>query len=156
MGSQTVRHNWVTFTHFTLEVSPHMNLRQGVTMELQTPLFSLSLELLAWACVLALACASGWPNKWKSLLLLHGRQESLSLLFILLLLFLSWRTAFLYLCSQYYNSMSSVNRRIFRWSILPYSAVATGVEKVSFHSNPEERQYQRMFKLLHNCIHLTH
>ena len=28
-------------------------------------------------------------------------------------------------------------------------------EKVSFHSNPKERQCQRMFKLLHNCTHLT-
>ena len=27
------------------------------------------------------------------------------------------------------------------------SAVATGLEKVSFHSNPKERQCQRMFKL---------
>ena len=31
------------------------------------------------------------------------------------------------------------------------SAVATGLEKVSFHSNPKERQCQRMFKLPHNC-----
>ena len=30
---------------------------------------------------------------------------------------------------------------------LENSAVATGLEKVSFHSNPKERQYQRMFKL---------
>ena len=28
--------------------------------------------------------------------------------------------------------------------------------KVSFHSNPKERQCQRMLKLLHNCTHLTH
>ena len=35
------------------------------------------------------------------------------------------------------------------------SAVATGLEKVSFHSNPKERQYQRMLKLLNNCTHLT-
>ena len=35
------------------------------------------------------------------------------------------------------------------------SAVATGMEKVSFHSNPKDRKYQRMFKLLHNCTHLT-
>ena len=28
-------------------------------------------------------------------------------------------------------------------------------KKVSFHSNPKERQCQRMFKLLHNCTHLT-
>ena len=36
-----------------------------------------------------------------------------------------------------------------------HSAVATGLEKVSFHSNPKERQYQRMFRLLHDCTHLT-
>ena len=36
------------------------------------------------------------------------------------------------------------------------SAVATGLEKVSFHSNRKERQCQRMLKLPHNCIHLTH
>ena len=35
------------------------------------------------------------------------------------------------------------------------SAVATGLEKVSFHSNPKERQCQRMLKLQHNCTHLT-
>ena len=35
------------------------------------------------------------------------------------------------------------------------SAVATGLEKVSFHSNPKEGQCPRMFKLPHNCIHLT-
>ena len=31
----------------------------------------------------------------------------------------------------------------------------TGLEKVSFHSNPKERQCQRMLKLPHNCTHLT-
>ena len=35
------------------------------------------------------------------------------------------------------------------------SAVATGLEKVSFHANPKERQCQRMLKLVHNCNHLT-
>ena len=35
------------------------------------------------------------------------------------------------------------------------SAVATGLEEVSFHSNPKERQRQRMFKLPHNCTHLN-
>ena len=38
---------------------------------------------------------------------------------------------------------------------LENSAVATGVEKVSFHSNPKERQCQRMFILPHNYTHLT-
>ena len=37
---------------------------------------------------------------------------------------------------------------------LENSAVATGLEKVSFHSNPKERQCQ-MLKLPHNCTHLT-
>jgi len=36
------------------------------------------------------------------------------------------------------------------------SAVTTGLQKVSFHSDPKERQCQRMLKLLHNCTHLTH
>ena len=34
-------------------------------------------------------------------------------------------------------------------------AVAIGLEKGSFHSNPKERQCQRMLKLPHNCTHLT-
>ena len=38
---------------------------------------------------------------------------------------------------------------------LENSAVATGLEKVCFHSNPKERQCQRMLKLPHNCTHLT-
>ena len=35
------------------------------------------------------------------------------------------------------------------------SAVATGLEKVSFHSNPKEGQCQRMFQPQHNCTHFT-
>ena len=35
------------------------------------------------------------------------------------------------------------------------SAVATGLEKVSFHSSPKERQCQRMLKLPHNYTHFT-
>ena len=38
---------------------------------------------------------------------------------------------------------------------LENSAVATGLEKVSFHSNPKERQCQRMLELQHSCTHLT-
>ena len=45
-------------------------------------------------------------------------------------------------CTQYANNLEN-------------SAVATGLEKVSFHSNPKDRQCQRMFKLPHNCTHLT-
>ena len=33
---------------------------------------------------------------------------------------------------------------------LENSAVATGLEKVSFHSNPKEKQCQRMLKLAHS------
>ena len=34
--------------------------------------------------------------------------------------------------------------------------VATGLEKVSFYSNPKERQCQGMFKLPNNCTHLLY
>ena len=37
---------------------------------------------------------------------------------------------------------------------LENSTVATGLEKVSFRSNPKEGQCQRMLKLPHNCTHL--
>ena len=30
-----------------------------------------------------------------------------------------------------------------------------GLEKVTFHSNPKEGQYQRMYKLLYNCTYFT-
>ena len=36
------------------------------------------------------------------------------------------------------------------------SAVVTGLEKVSFHSSPKEKQCQRMFKLWHSFTHLPH
>ena len=38
---------------------------------------------------------------------------------------------------------------------LENSAVATGLEKVSFHSNTKVAQCQRMFKLPHNYTHFT-
>ena len=38
---------------------------------------------------------------------------------------------------------------------LENSAVATGLEKVSFHSNLNQRQCQRMLKQPHNCTHIT-
>ena len=38
---------------------------------------------------------------------------------------------------------------------LENSAVATGLEKVSYHSNSKEAQRQRMFKLPHNCTYFT-
>ena len=49
----------------------------------------------------------------------------------------------------------SVNAALNMSANLENSTVATGLEKVSFHSNPKERQCQRMLKLPHNCIHLT-
>ena len=43
-------------------------------------------------------------------------------------------------CTQYASKLGKLS-----------SGHRTG--KVSFHSNPKERQCQRMFKLLHNCTH---
>ena len=67
-----------------------------------------------------------------------------------------------HLILQYRTSKRTIWLRWGCWSAalsipanLKNSAVATGLEKVSFHSNPKERQCQRMFKLLHNCTHLS-
>ena len=35
-------------------------------------------------------------------------------------------------------------------------AEATEMEKVSFHSNPKERQFQRMVKLPYSCTHFKY
>ena len=35
------------------------------------------------------------------------------------------------------------------------SVMATGLENISFHFNPKEKECQRMLKLPHNCTHLT-
>ena len=44
---------------------------------------------------------------------------------------------------------------ISRSANLENSAVDTGLEMVSFHSNPKEGQCQGIFKLPHNCTHFT-
>ena len=36
------------------------------------------------------------------------------------------------------------------------NTVATGLEKVGFHSSPKERQCQRMLKLPHNFVLISH
>ena len=38
---------------------------------------------------------------------------------------------------------------------LENSAVAAGLEKVSFHSNPKKGNAKELLKLLHSCTHLT-
>ena len=50
---------------------------------------------------------------------------------------------------------AAVNAALNMPANLEDSAVAAGLEKVSFHPNSKERQCQRMFKLLHSCTHLT-
>ena len=41
------------------------------------------------------------------------------------------------------------------WANLESAAVATELEKSSFHLNPQKRQCQRMFKLQRNCTYLA-
>ena len=60
--------------------------------------------------------------------------------------------AFLMMYSAYKLNKQGVN---IQPANLENSAVATGLEKVNFHSNPKERQCQRLLKLARNCTHLT-
>ena len=57
---------------------------------------------------------------------------------------------------SYFKSWKSESAALNIPANLENSAVATGLEKVSFHSNHKERQCLRMFKLPHTCTHLTH
>ena len=47
----------------------------------------------------------------------------------------------------YFKSHMPANLKTQQWPL--------ELEKVSFHSNPKERQCQRMLKLPHNCTYLT-
>ena len=49
------------------------------------------------------------------------------------------------ICQQIWKTQQGLHR----------TGNSTGLEKASFHSNPKERQCQRMFKLPHSCTHLT-
>ena len=54
----------------------------------------------------------------------------------------SWKMMLWKFCTQYAANLEN-------------SVVATGLDEVSFNSNPKERQCQRMLKLSHNYTHLT-
>ena len=56
--------------------------------------------------------------------------------------FKSWKMMLWKCCTQYASKFGKLSG-------------ATGLEKVSFHSNPKERQYQRMLKIPSNCTQLT-
>ena len=53
------------------------------------------------------------------------------------------------------NDALKVPYSIYTPANLENSAVATGLENVSFQSNPKERQCQGMGKLLYLCTHFT-
>ena len=57
-------------------------------------------------------------------------------------IFKSWKMMLWKCCTQYASKFGKLS-----------SGHRTG--KISFHSNPKERQCQRMLKLPHNCTHLT-
>ena len=57
-------------------------------------------------------------------------------------------------CKEQY-CIGTWNVRSMNQGKLENTTVATGLEKVSFYTNPKERQCQRMLKLPHNCTHLT-
>ena len=91
----------------------------------------------------SLACCSPWGCKesdttewlnWTNWTALVPREESSGFLRTYRL---TWKC-----CTQYASKCGKLS-----------SGHRTG--NVSFHSNPKERQCQRMLKLLHNCTHLT-
>ena len=56
-------------------------------------------------------------------------------------------------CTQYLENCQQIWKTQQWPANLKNSAVATGLKNVSFHSNPKEGQYQRMFKLSYNHAH---
>ena len=65
-----------------------------------------------------------------------------------------WRLAF-FTIQLSHPYMTTGKTLAYMPASLENSAVATGLEKVSFHSDSKERQCKRMLKLPHNWTHLT-
>ena len=57
--------------------------------------------------------------------------------------FISWKMMRWKCCTQYPSTFGKLSS-------------GQSLEKLSFHSNPKERQCQTLLKLSHNCTHLTH
>ena len=58
---------------------------------------------------------------------------------------------------SYFKSWKMMLSKCYTQYTSKFGKLSSGwLEKVSFHSNPKERQCQRMLKLPHNCTHLTH
>ena len=56
-------------------------------------------------------------------------------------------------CSLPGSSIHGISQaRVLEWGAIAFSYLL--LNKVNFHSNPKERQCQRMLKLLNNCSHL--
>ena len=86
-------------------------------------------------------------------LLLHLRQKLMQHIYVGLFL-LHWSVC-LFFC-QFHTVLINVFYIInIDTMYSENSAVATGLEKVSFHSNSKEKQCQRMFKLPYNCTNFT-
>ena len=61
---------------------------------------------------------------------------------------------FSYMSLKFYVSKSVSERFLHSASGIKFN-FNLYLQKISFHSNHEERQYQRMLKLPHNCTHFT-
>ena len=88
-----------------------------------------------------------WPKYWSFSCSIIPSNEYSGLI--------SFRMDWLDFLAVQVSLKSHLQNHSSKTSNLENSAVATGLEKVSVHFNPKERQYQRMLKLLHNCTHLT-
>ena len=88
-----------------------------------------------------------WPKYWSFSFSIIPSNEYSGLI--------SFRMDWLDFLAVQVSLKSLLQNHSSKTSNLENSAVATGLEKVSVHFNPKERQYQRMLKLLHNCTHLT-
>ena len=96
-----------------------------------------------------------WPKKWSFSFRISPSNEYSGLI--------SFRIDWLDLFSiqgilknllQHHGSKASILQHS-AFFIVQLSAVATGLEKVSFHSNPKESQCQLMLKLPYNYTHTT-
>ena len=128
----TLRMRWPNYWIFSFSIIPSKEIPGLISFRMD------------WLDLLAV------QGTLKSLLQHHSSKASI----------LPWSTLFTVQLSHPYmttGKMIALSRRTFVGKVMSLllNMLSTGLEKVSFHSNPKERQSQRMLKLPHNCTHLT-
>ena len=146
-----VSHHWLVLLLKLLTKSSDTELRkpvwnyEAIATEKNNPINVMNSHILLWRqwqIKTRIVSSFGVSYRYPQLELVEVMEFQLSDFKFQLSNFKSWKMMLWKCCTQYLSTVGKLS-----------SGNTTGKGQVSF--NPKERQCQRMFKLPHNCTHLT-